>query len=170
MWDSAHNTTTDTADTDMEEGLAIRSVPFPTPPQQRQANAPQEVGLVNALASAIHFDGHVLAATDGGATTSPLHFLRRAGIGIAIQCLHRTFRCGNTVKGADQSPWAAEISALIALLRAAKAAGVNLHVLIDNRSVAYGFWSITQGKLPNPPFAFMLWQDVHHLAAGMQHT
>ena len=56
------------------------------------------------------------------------------------------------------------------MLRAAKAAGVNLHVLIDNRSVANGFWSITQGKLPNPPFAFMLWQDVHHLAAGMQHT
>ena len=58
MWDPLHNTTTDTCNSDMEEKLVIRSVPFPTAPQQREDNPQPEQGLVAALLSACIFDGH----------------------------------------------------------------------------------------------------------------
>ena len=158
--------------TNAEEALALRVLRLPEPPRPRETNVVGE--LREAIRRAPRIANQVLAATDGGsysnlAATSGITTC--GGIGIALKTnIEENYRYSEWLTGADQRPWAAEVDALICLLRAAKEAEADVHVLIDNKAVCDSFDLALKGKLVLPRFAFGRWRDVSDACVGRNHT
>ena len=112
-------------------------------------------------------------ATDGGSTYS-LGFkswfhLQRGGYGIAVGDLPEPNSYGAKLPGLDQGPFAAEAYALLVALHALQEAGVDAHIIIDNRAVLDGFLRCTTNGYC-PAYGFEVWRRVLQLCTGRNHS
>jgi len=75
------------------------------------------------------------------------------------------------VRGVGQSSWEGELQGLLMAVRAAAAAKVDAHIVIDNSTVCNTFKAIVAGELKAPPrWCFGIWDEIRELARGRRHS
>lgn len=154
----------------LEDGLVVRLVDRPPPaelePEHSFPNIVQ--ALVNSRIQALS-TSKVLVATDGGCV--PGH---AASIGIAVaNCNHKCIATANrALVSYDASAWAAELTALEAVLRAANDAEVDIFAIIDNAGVCRLFSDLDrkQYNFVMPKFGFARWIGIHGLIRDRSHA
>lgn len=130
-----------------EDGLAVVSVK--RPPLHWGTD---ELAPIQHLVERLRREGDgVVVAIDGSSVDR-----REAGWGVALVGARHSGAvefCG-AVKGADQTSWAAEMSALEQVCAAASGAGIDVNV-IDNKEVQTSFNALMQGRLKIPKAGFV---------------
>ena len=157
----------DTCDNNTEEALALRCIKLPQPAEDRVSTIPHL--LTTAMSRAKDTNGTLLIATDGGSTgdVACADARRCGGVGVAVASEGQlAYNHGAVLTGADQTPWAAEVSALsVAVGAACKASKHAAHIMIDNRAVCDSFRSLIahvkgEGNFFVPRFARGRWHDI----------
>lgn len=140
------------ANTCMEEALALPTVPGPPQHLLRDDRVCQP--LLRAIREARPQTG-LLVAIDGGC-----HDNQCGSWGIALHSVARTF--AGPLKGADFTPVAAELEALVQLLRALALHPRPIRILFDTNCVLTIFMCALNGRLSDvlPSFHFGTWTDI----------
>lgn len=159
----------------MESTLAFRMVPRHPKPARRTTAIPRK--LSNALAAARRncADGPIYVATDGGTTAQKDRYLRISGWAAAFadNRVDTAARCAVTtsagsVQGVDQCAYKIELTAATMVLRAAVAAQVPIHILVDNLTIARGVEQRLRGQVKPTRYQFGAWQDIQRLGNQLQ--
>ena len=116
------------------------------------------------------FAGRIFVATDGGAEGRGWMQTAGWGIGVASETGQTAAAVGGWVTGSDRGSWAAEAGALLILLTAALAVGIDLHIPIDNLAVKRQFTNVLAGKCVLSRFGFGLWRRIARLCDGRSHA
>ncbi|CAE8687780.1 unnamed protein product, partial [Polarella glacialis] len=150
-----------------EEGLLVVTAPNPGRARARHGAREHSVGLAQALGQeSLRLHGAaVLVAADGG-SQGKVADERVAAWGVALAGHSE----GGSVPGMDQTSAAAELWALIELLRAAAAALAPLIVIIDNKGVANRAAALARGLTRVSRAAPQAWAEVRELLALISGT
>jgi hypothetical protein len=112
-------------------------------------------------------DDTVIAASDAG---SHHQIVTACGMAVGDQAGPK-FKAGYELDGFDQTVWAGEFDGAVTVLKAAAAAGKNVHLLIDSKSVQVAIATIVSGRrVKLPRYGFGRWREAMLAVEGRTHT
>lgn len=153
--------------TSMEHGLGVPMLAYP--PASPPINVAPSDRIVAALrAASLHTSEPILVASDGGVQDPTRPRYRSGAFGVAIQPPRgHAVTIKRWVGGMDQTSFAAEVQGALTVLASSVAAGVPVHLIIDNTTVQRGIATRIRGAKPTVQYCGRLWQQAEALCSDL---